>query len=102
MSHLHYVMDLYFPEDNRSGRLWREVLRIVARSDEEALAECWRVDRWKKSHHYDLRAIRGTARSAHRLIYSSPAEALRVGQMLGTATYMIEGHGDATGGWAAD
>jgi len=96
MSHSHYVMDLYFPEDNGSGRLRREVLRIVARSDEEALGECRRVDSWKKCHHYDLRAITGTARSADRVMYSSPAEATRVGGMPETATFVIDSHGGAT------
>ena len=95
MSHSHYVMDLYFPEDNQTGGLRREVLRIVARSDEQALAECWRVDSWKRSHHYDIRAITGADRSADKVIYSSPAEATRVGGIPETATFAIDSRGSA-------
>ena len=95
MSHLHYVMDLYFPE-GRPDLLRREALRIVARSDEQALAECGRVNSWRRSHHYDIRAITGADRLTDRVIYSSPAEATRVGGTPETATFVIDSHGTAT------
>jgi hypothetical protein len=74
MAHSHYVMDLYFRADERSDRLRREVLRIEATSDDEAQAEGRRVDGWRKTHHYEIRAIQTPARAAHKLIYSSPVE----------------------------
>ena len=72
MAHSHYVMDLYFRADERSDRLVRDVLRIEAKDDEEALAEGRRVDGWRMTHHYDIRAIQSPARAAHKLVYSSP------------------------------
>jgi hypothetical protein len=72
MAHSHYVLDLYFQDDERSDRLRREVLRIDAKDDGEALAEGLRVDSWKKTHHYAVRAIQSPARTADKLIYTSP------------------------------
>lgn len=74
MAHSHYVLDLYFRADERTDRLTREVLRIDAKDDAEALAEGLRVHGWKRTHHYDVRAIQTASRTGHKVIYSSPVE----------------------------
>lgn len=75
MAHSHYVMDLYYPEREGSNRYTREVLRIDAADDEAAEAEGKRIDAWRKSGYFTVRAIKGSARSDDRLIYSSRVEA---------------------------
>lgn len=75
MAHSHYVMDLYYPEREGSDRYTREVLRIDAADDEAAEAEGKRIDAWRKSGYFIVRAIKGSARSDDRVIYSSRVEA---------------------------
>lgn len=71
MSHLHYVMDLYFPDEAHADGHRREVLRIDAHDDETARVEAGRVDRWKRPEFYHLRAIRSAVRSGDKMIYDS-------------------------------
>jgi len=64
-------MDLYYREDAQSDRSRREVLRIEADDDEAAVAEGKRIDGWRQSGHFTIRAIQTSSRSNDRLIYSS-------------------------------
>ncbi|MEO8757115.1 MAG: hypothetical protein ABI398_05105 [Devosia sp.] len=73
MAHSHYVMDLYFPDDGGPEGFRREALRIEAADDDEALAECKRIDSWKRPSFYEVRSIRATTRSSDKIIYSSRA-----------------------------
>ncbi len=76
MAHSHYVMDLFFPDDRKPDGLHREVMRIVADDDAAAVAEGARIDQWRQSSFYRIRAITNSARSGDKLIFSSePAEA---------------------------
>jgi hypothetical protein len=90
MSHSHYVMDFYFAEARRPGGFRREVLRVVAIDDAEAVAEGRRIDEWKKSSYYQIRSIVTSARSGDKLIYSSrqvaeaPDQALTNGPAAGS------------------
>ena len=72
MAHSHYVMDLYYPPIGRSSTPRHEALRIVADDDEAAVVEAKRIDQWRKPDTFGVRAIRTSARSGDRLIYSSP------------------------------
>lgn len=74
MAHSHYVMDLYFRESEGSDRYHREVLRIDAANDEAAAAEGQRIDAWRKSGYYTVRAIKTSARADDRVIYTSRIE----------------------------
>ena len=69
VAHSHYVMDSYFPGVSAKPR--REVMRIVADSDAEALAEAARLDGWKQSSFYEVRSINSSARSGDKVIFSS-------------------------------
>ncbi|MEQ1902236.1 MAG: hypothetical protein ABL866_16065 [Devosia sp.] len=71
MAQLHYVMDQYYPQSDGSRGFRREVLRIEALDEGEALAEARRVDEWKKTSFYQVRSIKNSARSGDRLIFSS-------------------------------
>jgi len=66
-------MDLYFPPVGRSNTPRHEALRIVADDDDAAVVEAKRIDVWRKSETFGVRAIRTSARSGDRLIYTSPA-----------------------------
>ena len=70
MSHSHYVMDLYFPEGNADA-LRREVLRITAADDDEAISEASRINGWRQPARYEVRAITKAARANHRVVYAS-------------------------------
>jgi hypothetical protein len=74
MPHSHYVMDLYFREDEQSDRYRREVLRIEAGDDEAAVAEGERIDGWRQTGYYTVRAIQTSSRTNDRVIYSSRIE----------------------------
>jgi hypothetical protein len=74
MPHSHYVMDLYFREDEQSDRYRREVLRIEAGDDEAAVAEGERIDGWRQAGYYTVRAIQTSSRTNDRVIYSSRVE----------------------------
>ena len=74
MAHSHYVMDLFYPDGSDPDRLRREVLRIEAEDDEAAVAEGHRMDRWRKTSYFQIRAIRTSARSGDKLIFSSQVE----------------------------
>ncbi len=71
MTHSHYVMDLYFPDERRPEGLRRDVMRIFAENDAEAVAEAERINGWKQPAHYDIRSIRNSARSGDKLIFTS-------------------------------
>ncbi len=71
MAHSHYVIDLFYREAEGSDRFRREVLRIEAADDAEAVAEAVRVDTWRNTDYYAVRAINGSARSADRVVHTS-------------------------------
>ena len=77
MAHVHYVMDLYFSEDDSGERFRREVLRIHAESEADAVAEAERVNGWRNSSHYRVRAIKTSARSGDVVVFDSQAGADR-------------------------
>lgn len=70
MSHSHYVMDLYYA-DGKAGAVRREVLRIAAGSDSDAMNEASRINGWRQPDRYEVRAITKAARANHRLVYAS-------------------------------
>lgn len=72
MAHSHYVMDLYYA-DAGTDALRREVLRIVAHDDGEAVSEASRINSWRQPVRYEVRAIAKAARANHRLVYASVA-----------------------------
>jgi hypothetical protein len=74
MSHLHYVMDLYYPDGDRGDGLRRDILRIEAGGDDAALSEARRVSLWKAPSYYCLRSIRSSSRSGDLLIHDSRQE----------------------------
>lgn len=74
MAHSHYVMDSYFPDERGRDGLRREVMRIVADDDAEALAEAERLDGWKQSSFYEIRSIKNSARSGDKVIFTSRIE----------------------------
>ena len=71
MAHSHYVVDLFYREAEGSDRFRREVLRIEAANDDEATTEAARLDSWRKTDYYLVRAINGSARSADRVVFTS-------------------------------
>jgi hypothetical protein len=75
MAHVHYVMDLYFPQNDRTDQFRRDVLRIHAESDAEAVAEAHRVNGWRNSSHYRIRSIRTASRSGDVVVFDSLGEA---------------------------
>jgi hypothetical protein len=72
MAHSHYVMDLYY-QDAGARDLRREVLRITAADDDEAIAEATRIFGWRNPVKYDVRAITKSARTGHRVVTSFTA-----------------------------
>lgn len=77
MAHSHYVMDTYFPERPGSDRFKRATMRIVADDDAGAVAEGKRIDAWKKSSFFEIRAISTSSRTGDRQLFSSrPAQAV--------------------------
>jgi len=76
----HYVMDLYYPEERQPARFRREVLRIDAEHNLAAIAEALRIDGWRKSSHYRVRAIKNSSRSSDEVLFeSTPIDASRPG-----------------------
>lgn len=71
MARSHYVMDLFYSAPERSKPTRRDALRIDAPDDESALAEAKRIDSWRKTAFYQIRAIHNSARSGDKLIFSS-------------------------------
>jgi hypothetical protein len=67
-------MDLYYPLAIGSDRFRRGVLRIDAADDDAAAAEGRRIDGWRKTAYYTVRAIQTSTRSDDRLIFSSRVE----------------------------
>ena len=68
-------MDTYFPERPGSDRFKREAMRIIADDDAGAVAEGKRIDSWKKSSFFEIRAISTSSRTGDRPIFSTrPAE----------------------------
>jgi hypothetical protein len=47
MAHSHYVLDLYYSGDRDTDVLRRDVMRIEARDDAEAIQEGIRVSGWR-------------------------------------------------------
>jgi hypothetical protein len=70
MAHSHYVMDLYFP-DGHADAMRREVLRITAADDDEAMSEASRINGWRQPARYEVRAITKAARANHRVVFAS-------------------------------
>ena len=70
MAHSHYVMDLYYADGN-AGALRREVLRITAADDDEAISEASRINDWRQPVRYEVRAITKAARANHRVVFAS-------------------------------
>lgn len=73
MARSHYVMDLFYSATERSKPTRRDALRIDAPDDESALAEAKRIDSWRKTAFYQVRAIHNSARTGDKLIFSSEA-----------------------------
>ena len=75
MAHSHYVMDLYYRQEGaKPDALHREVMRIVAADDAEAIEEAGRISSWRMPARYDVRAIVKSARTGHRLVHASATE----------------------------
>lgn len=93
MSQSHYVLDLYYYNDDRPNNLRREVVRIAAKNDEQALAEGLRVAGWKKADRYDIRSIRTAERANDRLVHAStPSAAL----IAARSTIFVDRNGTAS------
>jgi hypothetical protein len=71
MAHSHYVMDLYYDDGARDLR--REVLRITAHDDDEAIGEAARIFGWRNPVKYEVRAITKGARTGHRVVHAFTA-----------------------------
>jgi hypothetical protein len=71
MAHVHYVLDLYFPEGSKPDQFRREVLRIEAANDGEAVAEGVRVNGWRRPSFYRVRAIKTSARSGDVVLFET-------------------------------
>lgn len=63
-------MDLYH-DDGDPNALRREVLRITASDDIEAISEANRISGWRQPVRYEVRAIAKAARANHRLVHAS-------------------------------
>ena len=80
----HYVVDLYYPDAKRPDQFRREVLRIDALDDSEAIAEGLRISDWREPSHYRVRAIKTSARSADIILVETepkgaePAEVIHL------------------------
>ena len=72
MAHSHYVMDSFYSDGSAKPR--REVMRIFADSDAEALIEAKRLDGWKQTSFYEVRSINSSARSGVKVIFTSRIE----------------------------
>jgi hypothetical protein len=71
MAHVHYVIDLYFPEGIKPDQFRREVLRIEVPDNDAAIAEGQRVNGWRRPSHYRVRAIRTSARSGDVILFET-------------------------------
>lgn len=71
MAHVHYVMDLYYPEGRKGDQFRREVLRIDAESDGAAIAEGVRISGWRQPSFYRVRSIRTSARSGDVVLFET-------------------------------
>jgi hypothetical protein len=71
----HYVVDLYYPDTKRPDQFRREVLRIDALDDREAIAEGLRVSDWREPSHYRVRAIKTSARSGDIILVETEPKA---------------------------
>ena len=85
MAHSHYVMDLYHNDGNPAA-LRREVLRITAADDIEAMSEASRINDWRQPVRYEVRAIAKAARANHRLVHASVVEPTAVPDEVPTDT----------------
>jgi len=72
VAHSHYVMDSYFSNGSTTPR--REVMRIFAHDDAEALIEAKRLDGWKQASFYEVRSINSASRSGDKIIFTSRVE----------------------------
>lgn len=71
MAHSHYVLDLYYAGDSDPEKLRREVMRIEAQDDDEAIQEGIRVSGWRHPVRFDVRAITNSARTGDRLVHTA-------------------------------
>lgn len=70
-------MDSFYPESADSDRLRRETVRIFADDDTSAVAEGQRIDAWKGSTYFRIRAINSSARTGDKVIFDTkPPEPL--------------------------
>lgn len=93
MARAHYVLDLFFVMNDRSNDLRREVVRIAAKDDAEALAEGVRISGWKKAERFDIRSIRTSARADDRMVHVSSPSATSIAAR---STIVIDRYGTAS------
>ena len=74
MTRSHYVLDLYLETGRTLDRFRREVVRLTAANDEEAITEGHRVNAWRKGEFFQIRLIKSALRTADRLVYSSRSD----------------------------
>jgi hypothetical protein len=72
MAHSHYVLDMYYANDGDIEPLRREVMRIEAHDDAEAIEEATRISGWRHPIRFDVRAISSLTRTGDRLVHSAP------------------------------
>lgn len=71
MAHSHYVLDLYYAGDRKTDALRREVMRIEAHDDAQAIEEGTRISGWRHPIRFDVRAISNSARTGNRLVHTT-------------------------------
>lgn len=76
MAHVHYVIDLFYPEGSKPDQYRREVLRIEVPDNEAAIAEGERISGWRQPSHYRVRAIRTSARSGDVILFETQPKVL--------------------------
>lgn len=92
---VHYVMDLFYPDSTARDGLRREVQRIDAPDDDAAIVKAKRMDRWRASSFFRVRAIRTSVRSGDLVVYDSQLAIASVDQ--GDSDIAIELSGPVEG-----
>ena len=93
MAHAHYVLDLFYVVTDRSVDLRREVVRLAAKDDAEAVAEGVRISGWKKADRFDIRSIQTSARADDRVVHASSPSA---NSIAARSTIVIDRYGTAS------
>ena len=92
MAQSHYVLDLYYAGDDDTDVLRREVMRIEARDDAEAVEEGSRISGWRHPVRFDVRAITNSARTGDRLVHTAaPAVESRPAKAAAGETIVLDG-----------